>query len=428
MDKFYDAFKKNLENRPEPEFDGSAWKRLQKKMHDNPGSEKKKNGWVLPFLIGALVSSVLLNGYLIFKSNGHQTVSIVEKTIIDTVYITKEIVERDTVYLTKYVAGTNYNYRYVANSDVSGEKQSNSVDRKEPLQSNLSNRSRQEDSKQGEMANGTGNPNENNTLNPISTTPNVDQNETALRDANELTDAEMANLLPLLPLEEISFQTSGLKTELVMIRKDREEKHINSVQEILDKTSFHLGGGYLAALNEGAKNQFGLTAEFEAALPITNSFAVTTGLQYYWLRFTQETMGGESGIPFVNSPVQDFDFDHADVVQQLAEFKLGLNYHTSLFRKVGANAGIAYSITGLFPHKIEYNFYKEDEGISAGVDYAEKNYAFNYSNLNFSVGLDYPLSNSLNAFWGLNYRYNFQQPNSFTPFKFNSKLGLSFRF
>ena len=67
MDKFYDAFKKNLENRPEPEFDDSAWKRLQKKMHDNPGSEKKKNGWVLPFLFGALLSSVLLNGYLIFK-------------------------------------------------------------------------------------------------------------------------------------------------------------------------------------------------------------------------------------------------------------------------------------------------------------------------------------------------------------------------
>ena len=104
MDEFYNQFKENLENRPEPEYQAADWEKLAQKLDD-------KKPVVVPFwkrwgpaAAAAALLLLLSNAglfYMLWQTNDDMvTISKkIEQSTVDTILIKETIVYRDTLYI-----------------------------------------------------------------------------------------------------------------------------------------------------------------------------------------------------------------------------------------------------------------------------------------------------------------------------------------
>ena len=97
MDNFFDELKNNLNSRPEPEFEDSAWLAMEQKMQPQKKGKRYIGGlWLMLLTIPLLFSY----GYSYFKIK-EAKVAINEMKIQilrDTIYTTRTVYIRDTIY------------------------------------------------------------------------------------------------------------------------------------------------------------------------------------------------------------------------------------------------------------------------------------------------------------------------------------------
>ena len=100
MDNFFDDLKNNLEHRPEPEFEESAWLAMEKTMQPNQKPKRVIGWWWLSSLILALVMS---NIWMYFQmKNANQLANTFQNSTIeirrDTIFNSQTIYIRDTIF------------------------------------------------------------------------------------------------------------------------------------------------------------------------------------------------------------------------------------------------------------------------------------------------------------------------------------------
>lgn len=102
MEEFYQQFKDNLENRPEPEFEPAAWTDLERRMEQAAGGA----GWVFNWWWAAVPLLLLLLGsnfflYRQLAQNNRQIGALVLQK--DTVIQRQVILQVDTIYQTRTI-------------------------------------------------------------------------------------------------------------------------------------------------------------------------------------------------------------------------------------------------------------------------------------------------------------------------------------
>ena len=108
MDEFSRHIKDNLERRPEPAFEASAWNDLNWKLNTHHRKHEKKHSWwwLLALL---LLLSMGLNSWLLLSDKEGQTREVVLQQL-DTLVQTRLVVKRDTIYQTRTVYKTVIEY------------------------------------------------------------------------------------------------------------------------------------------------------------------------------------------------------------------------------------------------------------------------------------------------------------------------------
>ncbi|MEZ5044403.1 MAG: hypothetical protein R2828_31205 [Saprospiraceae bacterium] len=109
MDDFYKSLKDNLENRPEPHFEESAWNALDNQL--NQLEQQKGRIVVWPWwsyvLLALLPLSVILNGWLFWQNQQVATTPITTNAAmapsVDTVFQTRFVYQFDTVHHTQII-------------------------------------------------------------------------------------------------------------------------------------------------------------------------------------------------------------------------------------------------------------------------------------------------------------------------------------
>ena len=96
MDNFFDEIKDNLENRPQPEFEESAWLAMQNKMQEEDHPQRRAAGWW--WLSWFVIPLLLSNGWMYVQMEKTEVLLHKMELQRDTIYKTQIIYQTDTIY------------------------------------------------------------------------------------------------------------------------------------------------------------------------------------------------------------------------------------------------------------------------------------------------------------------------------------------
>lgn len=100
MEDFYDRFKNNLENQPEPEYEPRDWDKMAQLLDQQhpPVAGRWKRGALIAAALLFLFSNLGL-ALLLFQTNQHLIQSNNIQGVKDTIVIQKTIIQKDTIYI-----------------------------------------------------------------------------------------------------------------------------------------------------------------------------------------------------------------------------------------------------------------------------------------------------------------------------------------
>ena len=162
------------------------------------------------------------------------------------------------------------------------------------------------------------------------------------------------------------------------------------------------GPGY--PLSEQHRREDGFSVGVTAELEFPHPLRLWADVRYFRLQLDADVMDETIGIPFIESPSDDFRFLKAQLDQQSLQYSLGLRYVFLTDGALQPYLGIGFAAVSFLPHEIHYEFehLSLDTEIVSQMDAAKHKLLTEYYLL--QAGVDYAVSDKFRWSTTLNYR------------------------
>lgn len=347
MDDFYKNIKDNLENRPEPPFEESAWQNMERKLDKKPWSGAGLAGWfwVLPFILGGL----LLSNIFFYKELNEANGKINKLELIaDTIYKTKVIYHYDTLYRER----VETEYIFISNKQPQRVVYAPPTAFNHPFNSSL----------------------RSNWLNSVQSPTTFAQFKDlfedesgivadALTENNKLTQKVVELMAsPYLQPHFLSLSPENKPEKLAYLDVQMDAKirkrPLQKLASELQPTGFQLGvqGGFTFPQHEQVVETGGFEAGIYGAMSFSDKIKMWAEVSYYKVEFKTNEIGKSLGIPEIPPPSDEFDFIEASVNQPFYQYGLGLQYILYAKKNWSPYLGLGYTFSSMRSYEISYDF------------------------------------------------------------------------
>jgi hypothetical protein len=409
-DKFYEQFKSNLENRPEPAYDGQLWRQLEKDL-DREQDQKPKGiawWWVAALLLPLLGSNLFV--FCKFQETEKQLNNLIIKA--DTIFQTTHIYHTDTIYQTTEVTQKIIRYlptpqtAVVANNNFSSKARFKNPFTNQPLRSSTLL---------------------NDLIRPKT---GLGLNQQIKNSSSALLADRNIELLPYSLLELLSIESNNLKPNETKLELKNQKKTL--VQKIygMRPKGFALGleGGLARPVGDSFNKSEGYTVGINAQIRFSPKLRMWANTAYINTNFESSKMGEDIGIPVVNPPSDDFEFDIADVGQPILQYSVGMQYLWNATKKWKPFVGVGYGAVSLLPYEITYDFENENAGFEWSFEETINQRTLVTDFLLLQVGLEYELNENWYCQLKTGFSTNLKNSGIQSPQLVNLTTGLGYNF
>lgn len=432
MDNFFDDLKNNLENRPQPEFEESAWSAMQEKMQsEEKKSSKSFAGWWWMSLLA--IPLFISNGWMYIQMEKAEALLEKIEILRDTVLKTQIIYKTDTIYKTQIIH-ESFATKTLTPSNASQNKTIHLP--KINFNKYIFN--------QPFVFGKTINPDNylfQNTPLLASRNSNLDtriqNNQPSKNDNFSSTQKEIIDLikLPSLKSKKLSKDIEAIQLidiqQLAKVKTTSQwKKRMQTLSYTLSPKGFHLGlgGGLAYPLNENLKQRDGESISLKGAVAFSKNLRLWMDVSYLLLHLKADDLQDDNyGIPSIPLPNDDYTFDEASADQPLYQFGVGMQYVFNTKKRWRPYLGLGYSSIALQPYEVEYEF--EDllgEEIIVQRDYSTKGLINNLWIAN--AGLEYHFGKNWYGQFEGYYRASWKKEGNLTPNILGSNVRLVYKF
>jgi hypothetical protein len=318
MDNLFDSFRKNLENRPEPEFVEKDWQDLKERLDQQ--DRKSPSAWIWWWVV--LPLSLLLvgtNTALISKIRDTRRVITVLEGNKDTVYLINTVYRIDTIHTIQLIKGPISDTAYSKNSGLA-----NTIpffeDKSNPEQST---------------------PSEVNMIEDLPVRP------TAVLK------------LPVLYLTGLSCSPQSPPEPKLG------EKVIQKLYAMRPKgLEAGLSGGWAYPLPGYINQQPGFSEGISLEVPFLPRWSLVTGASFQQSRFLSNVMDPAKGVPIISPPDNNLEFVLAKAYINHFQISFGGKYTWKKFGKWRPFNSIGIGRIFNLPYQLIYDFERYSLDIS----------------------------------------------------------------
>ena len=393
MDKFFQQFKDNLENQPEPPFGEKDWQSLSERL--KPKREKRPLSMWLLWCLTPLFLMSLLSNYIFYsemKKAQQKTASLTSrmdsvfhKIIVfqtDTIYKFHTIYEHDTIYKTKVLKQT-----WKSPNPLVFENAQNPT---QVLEVNS--------------------PHDSTNKMIIGKT---DVNPAMIGLNNNSTD----NTLNLKGLDKVS----PMPTTLVKIKRQQiqptwgllpivqnHHKTLRQRIEVLRPKDYNVGisAGLAFPYGNGSSQPSGYALGLNGAAFFSKNGSIWAEVQYVQLSYKVDKMGDAIGVPIVPPPSNSFNFNGAFIKQPTIQYLAGIRYRFDRQKLWQPFMGLGFGAVTSLPYEVGYEFKNNSLGTVWDIDQTVNRKGTQVGFLMFEGGLEKRLSKQYRWQFGANYRVN----------------------
>ncbi|MCB9294687.1 MAG: hypothetical protein H6559_16435 [Lewinellaceae bacterium] len=420
MDDFFQQFRENLENRPEPAFEERDWRGMERLL-DEQGKKRPFAPawwWVLPFLILLLAANAFV---LLEQRKANQKLSELAS-------------RRDTVYHTRVVYLTDTIYQTV----VAGEKQAAPA---APLpvagwsrlfQGRFTPLLEDGPPSAGLFATGSARPlaaplRSGERQEGTAPTETAAEAEEAVGEGPGLLLAPIADkgLPPFLSAQRPTLP----KLTLEPVTVKRKKTFVQYVYPLRPKgLHLGLGGGGVFPFSRTLTRQAGGLAGLQLAVEFSPQIRMWMDASYFKIYIETDRMDESIGVPAVAPPTDEFAFLKAEVPQPTLQFSAGMQYVFLPSGKWHPFAGLGYGTVSLLPHDVIYEFVNPLTGEEWNFDGSVPGGTWKGGFVFFQGGLEHEFSQRWRAQLSASYRTNWNNVGSSSPRILGARGGLMYKF
>jgi hypothetical protein len=420
MDDFLKDIKDNLENRPEPAFEASAWERMRQRLAEEPKPENNRTLFPWWWILGILGVSVLTISNAILWNKWQQaqhqlaTLSILKQT--DTIYKTKVIYHTDTIYK-EVGSASRWASMPVAASYFQNQRPAIPL----AFKSNLKTI--------GVIPNRIA---YSNTANP--TLWQIRQSLDLDKEApNAIVSYwEQLPYLPNLPLKgvvhadqkEADFPVGHIFLE------QKKASFFERVGQVFEPVGFDLGGsvGYAGLFQDGVNNDHGFSAGLNGQIRFSDKLQMWLDVSFYQLQYVTNRMDSLLGVPVVASPSDNFLFNKATVPQNSIQYSIGMQYTFVNRSRWQPYFGVGYGAASLLPYEVQYEFWNSVNEVELTIDQLVEQRDLITDLLLFKGGINYEFAKKYSLLLEGNYRYSLHNKGMRAPNIWGVKTGILYHF
>lgn len=482
MDKFLQQFKDNLENRPSPPYDDTDWEDMQSRLNQtSPNSNLNFSKYWMAIasvvIIGLVISNLFF--YINLQKANEKIIKLETTATAPISNLSRSTEKNDSKIVQNQEQSTsNNNKTNTGNINQPTDNISNNQKSIESLisnnntysnnnvktEANKSSTSAYQNQKKNIESSSTARINnvftKNKNINSKSAellnsnnsnveTFNQEISSEKIQEGNEATsftkEIENRDFIKLSPLPSIllkdsvyldsysPYSTISLNTFYQLNKKNkrkRQQPFLHLRPKGLEVGAFiHLGKPFVSR----SRDAFGLGGGILANIKFSNALRLNLSLNMDGLNYEAQQMGEKFGVPELDSPNDDYEFDEAKVERNIWSGSIGLTYQFRHQRKVRPLLGIGFGMSSFTKNEVVYEF---DE-INGQQGHGNNNSIFSSQNFKKGDNLPFVLFQSGIAYqfrknWILevtgNYTYRINDFNNQLPNLFNLQTGILYSF
>ncbi len=422
MDKFDKNIKHNLENREEPVFQNSSWQRMQQKMAEDaiaPKSPKRAFPWLPLLLITCLAGSLGVNYWMYQKNNSiltflnsmdTQAPNILTDTLIqvqrlsDTVFVYVESKSSaDKISIAENTVNLipkNYLSSVLTSNPAFVNKFNKKFQQNPSLAFTLFDSPKTNN--QNQLAN-------NSLSNRFQKTNSQNLNSTVLNaNTNVLSKSQSKHTIAAIQSSKLAqFEyPKTLLSDVPILPMSAAAKKRKSLQQVLypmrpKQFSLALTAGSVLFSQDNLEELGGYSINFQPTLSFSKNFNLFAHFSFIKLSYETQEINERLGVPFVDPPFPNYEFEYANVEQNSYQFGLGAQYIFHNSTRFKPYLGVSMASMRLLPYELEYEFENDNMEISQ-TTLVDQNKIIN-NLLLMQAGLDFEVSKSwslrLEGYW-----------------------------
>lgn len=364
MDNFFDDLKNNLEQRPEPEFEESAWLSMKEKLQPNKNQRKAIGWWWLSWLILPLIMS---NGWMYLQlKNANQLAEDSQNSIVeirrDTIFTSQTIYIRDTVYKNNstiiYKNNPTENFQIAQNLSSYFSTSKNSFFKKNIFNNSPNNEVSFQNHNYFSLLNNPYLSSRSNSSNPNNPDLIESINNSDIKK-NKILNTLNINPLAIELINKNNFLPLELDLEEVSIfNKNKKRKRWGQITNAMRPKSFSLGigGGYLYPTNENISNKEGYDLAIQGSISFSKKLRMWFEASYLRLHLEEVNLNNKFGIPNIPLPNDDYTFEKASTDYPLLQYGVGMKYLFNTKKRIRPFIGIGFGVANVQPYEVEYEY------------------------------------------------------------------------
>lgn len=423
MADFYEDFKNNINNRPEPDFNSEDWANMDARLDARPRRVVPLFWWstaaLLLLLLGSNIWWFSQNQYGQNETFNNTKTVIIKDTIYqkEIIYRIDTVVQIQRIVESKIIASAAPNAPFYSQSFTSNGLFSNNENKYLTQKSAFTQK--------GFSANDL-----------------LNRAVSGLQKSNtNLNEAQLAFTLPGVgtkrsTLDFLATDLNALATEkftlsddiqgLPLLEKEKYRRRVlRKVWRGMQPTGLTLGlaSSFSILFDEEIVSQkirgLGLTA----AVEFSPGFRLWFAGNHESFDYKSNAAGDRYDIPVIALPSTEFTFKYAEVSRSAVNFATGLQYYFNTDKKLNPYVGIGIGGRFLTAGNVKYEFENGNTEIDEYRDIAQRAYRFEY--LDFQAGIAYQWSDRWQTQLGVDFLRN-REESAFSTLRFQAGVGYHF--